>query len=157
MQSQLFTPTPFPLKSREPKRFYKRTPSPFKTLVLKEWSKEVDQDLRSSPAFSPLADFLRVTRPNPPEHQRPRIGIFLKEKEDSQGIWIERMIPGSPAEKAGLLSGGQLIAVEGKEISETVEIHEALSRKGWGKNISFTIIREGVKKEITVTLPPSNE
>lgn len=80
--------------------------------MLKEWSKEADQDLRSSPAFSPLADFLWVTRPNPPEHQRPRIGIFLKEKEDSRGLWIERVIPGSPAEKAGLLSGDQLIAVE---------------------------------------------
>ena len=61
----------------------------------------------------------------------------------------------SPAEKAGLLPGDQLIAVEGKEISEIEEIHEALSRKGWGKDISLTILREGAKKEITVTLPPS--
>ena len=68
-------------------------------------------------------------------------------------MWIERVVPGSPAEKAGLLPGDQLIAVEGKEISEVTDIHDALSRKGWGKDISLTIIREGAKKEITVTLP----
>ena len=30
-----------------PKRFYRRTPFPFKTLVMKEWTKEADQDLVS--------------------------------------------------------------------------------------------------------------
>jgi S1-C subfamily serine protease len=34
------------------------------------------------------------------------------------------------------------------------DIHDALSQKGWGKEITFTILREGVMKEITVTLPP---
>jgi len=137
-----------------PKRFYRRTPIPFKTIVLKEWSKEADQDFRFPSPSSPFADFIWVTRPNPPEQRRPRIGIFLKEKEDSGGLWIERVIPNSPAEKAGLVPGDQLIAVEGKEISEVKEIHDALARKGWGKDILLTIIREGVKKEITVTLPP---
>lgn len=135
-----------------PKRFYRRTPFPFKTIVLKEWIIEADQDFGSSVTSSLLADFLWMTRSNPPEQERPRIGIFLMEKEDSQGLWIERVIPGSPADKAGLLPGDQLIAVEGKEISEVTEIHDTLSRKGWGKDISLTIIHEGVKKEITVRL-----
>ena len=137
-----------------PKRFYRRTPVPFKTLVLKEWSKEADQDLGSFSASSPLADFLWVTRPNPPEQRRPRIGVFLKEGDGSQGLRIERVVPGSPAEKAGLAPGDHILAVEGNEISEVEEIHEALSRKGWGKDISLTVAREGMKKEITVTLPP---
>ena len=140
-----------------PKRFYRRTPFPFRTLVMKEWTKEADPDLLSSPASAPLADFLWVTRSNPPEQKRPRIGIYLKEKEESQGLWIERVVPGGPAEKAGLLPGDQLIAVEGKEISEVAEIHDALSRKGWGKDISLTILREGGKKEITVTLPSQKD
>ena len=137
-----------------PKRFHRRTPSPFKTIVLKEWTKEPDTDILSSSTSAPLADFLWVTPPNPPEQKRPRIGVTLREKEGAQGLWIERVVPGSPAEKAGLLSGDQLIAVEGKEISEVTEIHEALSRKGWGKDVSLTIIRQGEKKELTVTLPP---
>jgi hypothetical protein len=34
------------------------------------------------------------------------------------------------------------------------DIHHALAEKGWGNNITFIILREGLKKEITVTLPP---
>jgi uncharacterized iron-regulated protein len=140
-----------------PNRFYRRTPSPFKTIVLKEWSKEADQDFISSSASSPLADFLWLTAPNPPEQHRPRLGIFLKEKEGAEGLWIERVVPGSPAEEAGLLPGDQIIAVEGKVISEVSEIHHALSEKGWGSDITMTVIRDGEKKEIKVTLPPLKE
>jgi len=47
-----------------------------------------------------------------------------------------------------------LIAVEGIEIREVKEIHHALEQKGWGKDITLTINRQGKKKEITVQLPP---
>jgi S1-C subfamily serine protease len=50
-----------------------------------------------------------------------------------------------------------LIAVERIEIREVKEIHHALAEKGWGKDITLTIIREGMKKEITVTLPSVEE
>jgi regulator of sigma E protease len=68
-------------------------------------------------------------------------------------LWFERVTPGSPAEKVGLLPGDQLIAVEGIEIKEGKEIHHTLSEKGWGNDITFTIIRERMKKEVTVVLP----
>ena len=83
--------------------------------------------------------------------------MVVKEKEEPKGLWIERVIPESPAEKAGLLPGDQFIAVEGKEISKVKDIHDALFEKGWGKEITFTILRDGLKKEITVTLPPLKE
>ncbi len=83
--------------------------------------------------------------------------MILKIKEDLKRFWIERVLPGSPAEKAGLLTGDQLIAVEGIEIKEVKEIHHALSEKGWGNDITFTIIRERMKKEVTVVLPPLKE
>ncbi len=138
-----------------PKRFHRRTPAPYQTIVLKAWREKMDGDPMFTEASSPLANFLWITQPNPPEKKRPRIGVILKQqKEDQKGLWIERVIPESPAEKAGLLPGDQLIAVEGIEIREVKEIHHALEQKGWGKNITFTILREGKKKEITVKLPP---
>jgi S1-C subfamily serine protease len=68
--------------------------------------------------------------------------VILKTKEDLKGFWIERVLPGSPAEKVGLLPGDQLIAVEGIKIKEVKEIHHAISEKGWGNDIRFTIIWE---------------
>jgi hypothetical protein len=137
-----------------PKRFHRRTPSSYQTVVLKAWRENMDGDLAFTRASSLLANFLWITEPNPPEKKRPRIGVILNTKEESKGLWVERVLPGSPAEKAGLLPGDQLIAVEGIEIKEVKEIHHALSEKGWGNNVIFTISREGKQKEITVQLPP---
>jgi uncharacterized iron-regulated protein len=136
-----------------PSRLYRRMPVSFKTIVLKTWTKELDKDFTFTEASSPLANFLWITKPNPPEKKRPMIGVTLNTKEDSKGLWIERVLPGSPAEKAALLPGDQLIAVEGKEVTRVKDIHKALEQKGWGNDITFTIIREGTEKKITVKLP----
>jgi len=140
-----------------PKRFYRRTSIPYKTVVLKAWKEKVDEELTFAETSSPLANFLWITKPTPSEKKRPRMGIILKEREDPRGIWIERVIPESPAEKAGLLPGDQFIAIEGKEIAKVKDIHDALSGKGWGKEIRVVVIREGIRKEITVALPPFKE
>ncbi len=134
-----------------PNRLYRRTSIPYQNIVLKAWSEKINGDLTFTGASSPLAHFLWITEPNPPEKKRPRIGVILKTEKD---LVIEKVLPGSPAEKAGLLPGDQLFAVEGIEIGEVKEMHHALSEKGWGKDITVTIIREGKEKEITVQLPP---
>lgn len=138
-----------------PKRFYRRTLLPYKTIVLKEWKKNMEEDLNFDKVSSPVANFLWITKPAPPDKKRPRIGVLLRETEDPKRIWIERVIPGSPAEKAGLLAGDQLSAIDGKEVKKVKEIQDALAEKGWGKDVIITIIREGQKKELTVTLPPA--
>ena len=140
-----------------PNRFDRRTPTPYQTILLKAWREKMDGDFTFTGASSPLANFLWITKPNPPEKKKPRIGVILKTKEDSKGLWIERVLRGSPAEAAGLLPGDQLTEVEGIAISGVKEIHHALSEKGWGNDITFTIHREGKKKEITVQLPPAEE
>lgn len=137
-----------------PNRLHRRTPVPYQTVVLKTWRKEMNGDLFFSGAPSPLAHFLWVTKPNPPEKKKPRIGVILKTKEEAKGFIIEKVVPGSPAEKAGLLPDDQIIAAEGKEITRVKDIHRVLEQKGWGSNILFIIIREGQQKEITVGLPP---
>ncbi|MGQ9646082.1 MAG: PDZ domain-containing protein [Thermodesulfobacteriota bacterium] len=81
------------------------------------------------------------------------MGVIFREKEQPKGIWIERVVPQSPAEKAGLLPRDQFLAVDGKEVTTVKEIHDALAERGWGKDVTLTILREGLKKEITVILP----
>lgn len=140
-----------------PKRFYRRTLLPYKTIVLKEWKKNMEEDLNFDKVSSPVANFLWITKPAPPDKKRPRIGVLLRETEDPKRIWIERVIPGSPAEKAGLLAGDQLSAIDGKEVKKVKEIQDALAEKGWGKDVTVIILREGRKEEITVILPPLND
>ena len=178
-----------------PKRFFRRTPLPFKTLILKERKNNIgaDPDIRFTSLSQPLGDYLWITQPNPPEIKRPRIGVVFKEAnpstlrpegrgllrvdpepgfftpssktglgtaeraKDLEGLQIELVIPGSPAEKAGLLAGDQLLTVEGRGITKAKDIHDAVVQKGWAKDITFTILREGTKKEIMVTLPADDK
>ena len=114
-------------------------------------------DFAFSGPSKPVGDFLWITKPNPPEPKRPRIGVFLKPEEGTKGLRIEQVISGSPAEKAGLQAGDQLLSAEGKEITKIKDIHDALAEKGWGKDVTFMILREGSTKEITVTLPQESE
>jgi uncharacterized iron-regulated protein len=141
-----------------PNRLYRRISIPYQIVVLKAWREKIDDDFTFIGTSTSLANFLWITKPNPPEKKQPRIGVILKQqKEDQKGLWIERVIPDSPAEKAGLLPGDQLVAVEGKEVTRVKEIHQALEQKGWGADVTFTILRDGLKKEITVALPPPED
>jgi len=137
-----------------PQRFYRRTPYPFKTVVQLEWEKDLLEEVFFTDAPRPLANFLWLTNPVPSEKKRPRIGIVFKPKDGTPGLVIDRVIPASPAEKAGLLPGDRLLSVEGKDIAEVKEIHEILSRKGWGSEITLTLDRQGSVKEMKVMLPP---
>jgi uncharacterized iron-regulated protein len=136
-----------------PKRFYRRTPLPYQTIVLKTWKKNLDEDLSFSGTSEPIADFLWVTHPSPFEKKRPRIGVVLKETEEPARVLIERVIPGSPAEKAGLLPGDQFISIDGKEIAKLKDIHDAVVQKGRGKEIIMIILRDSSEKRIPITIP----
>ncbi len=135
-----------------PDRFYRRTSLPYQTIVLKAWKEKLDEDFTFTETSSPLANFLWLTPFNAPVKRRPSIGVVLKKREDQKGLWIERVLPNSPAEKAGLFSGDHLIMVEGKEIVKGKDIHDAVVQKGSGNSIHFILFREGVKKEISIPL-----
>jgi uncharacterized iron-regulated protein len=127
-----------------PKRFYRRTPLPYQTIVLKTWEKNLKETLAFSGASKPIADYLWITHPTPLEKKRPKIGVALKEKDDPSEVWIEQTFPGSPAEKAGLLPGDRILSVDGKEIKRLRDLHDAMVRKGSDKEILITLLREGV-------------
>lgn len=136
-----------------PKRFSRRMPLPYKTIVLKEWKRGMEDDPELVQSSLPLADYLWITHPSTLEKKRPRIGVVLKEKEEAPEVWIERVIPGSPAEKAGLLPGDQFVSIDGKEIAKLKDVHDAVVQKGRGKEIIIIILRDSSEKRIPITIP----
>ena len=79
------------------------------------------------------------------------IGI---EYDPDKGFVVERVIPGSPAEKAGLLPGDQLATLNGVEIKAENEKALMAARKEWkpGQVVHYTIKRNGATKSIDITL-----
>ena len=78
------------------------------------------------------------------------------EKVDSGGWEVTKVIPGSPAEEAGLRSGDVLITRNELEISEANEeaIHKALGAQKEGHTVDYTVKRDGYDRQITVTVGP---
>lgn len=101
---------------------------------------------------------LQFTRPRQPEPQqsarrgfRVRIGLIPSYSEQ-EGVLLEGVAPGSPAEKAGLKAGDRIIAVMGQRVKNIEELTSLYERMEAGKPVEFTVIREG--KEIKVQVTP---
>ncbi len=85
-------------------------------------------------------------------------------KED--GILVEAVRPGSPAQKAGLERGDVITQIDGKAVKinkdvtkSLVAMSSAVSKKKIGEHINLTVIRNGVTKIFDIVLEemPSEE
>ncbi len=85
------------------------------------------------------------------------LGMELDYKQAKKNLYVEKVIPGSPAEKAGLKPGDVIKALNGVEHSEK---NKAMKEE-WknivpGKQATFTIERDGEEKVVQlmpVTMP----
>jgi len=81
------------------------------------------------------------------------IGVELDKSKKTGVLSISKVIKGSPAEKAGIQIGDELLAING--ISFDKKNHEAMSKvKVPGKQVTCAIKRDGAKREIKLTLVP---
>jgi C-terminal processing protease CtpA/Prc len=72
------------------------------------------------------------------------------------GYKISKVVEDSPAQKAGLQPGDVLFALNGVRFSNENTVALAKARKDWkpGQSVTYTIKREGVDREISLTLAP---
>jgi len=97
----------------------------------------------------------------------PEIAQAMNLPSNQQGILIEQVEAGSPADSAGLngsfkpmtVNGGQIqiggdiiIAVDNQSISQLQDLQSALQLDSAGQQITLTIIRNGSREDIQVTL-----
>jgi predicted metalloprotease with PDZ domain len=85
------------------------------------------------------------------------VGIEYDDETVSDGGYkIYKVIDGSPAQKAGLQPGDVLYALNGVRLAKENKAALAKVRKDWkpGQSVTYTIKREGVDREIKLTLAP---
>lgn len=75
----------------------------------------------------------------------------------SSGVLITNVVPGSPAESAGLKRGDIIIDADGKKISEMGEIINSISNSMPGKEMTFTVVRDGKETKIKAKLAKKEE
>lgn len=97
--------------------------------------------------------------------RRKYIGVYLDElnKEmsaffgvkDGTGLLVNRLTPGSPAEKAGLKVGDVIVKAEGRPVATVNELSGAVQDKKKGDKIKLEILRD--KKPLSVDVVVEEE
>lgn len=88
--------------------------------------------------------FLGVVHAPVPPPDRERLGL-------RGGALVERVLPGSPASRAGLEAGDIIVSIGGKEVSSD-SLSEALSAHRAGEEIEIVYLRDGRKVSARVRL-----
>jgi serine protease Do len=70
--------------------------------------------------------------------------------ESVHGALITDVVPGSPAEKAGIVRGDVIQKVNGNEIKDTVALVNRISESEVGATLTLGLTRDGQPKEVTV-------
>ncbi len=100
---------------------------------------------------------------------RPRLGVQVAADETAQrlgveqGVLIVKVMPNSAAAQAGLQGtrrgpsgdieiGDVVVAVDGKPVANSRDLNEALAQHKVGDSVTLTIVREGKRQDLRVTL-----
>jgi len=136
-----------------PKKVIRRMPMPYAILLTKEIStpeqKEgrlMDVELPNVPLLP--ADFQWCVPFESIEGKRVRMGIGMEEKEGR--LLVASVATGSPAEKAGIAKGDELVAFDGKPVRESLDVVFLVGEKRDGDTARVTVRRGG--EETTLDL-----
>ena len=73
----------------------------------------------------------------------------------AEGVTATEVVPGSPAEQAGVTRGDVLLAVNGAPVETAADVIEFEHRAVTGSRLSYTIVRLGTHEALQVTLAPA--
>lgn len=98
--------------------------------------------------------------------QRSWIGIdfqpLLKSEQEKRGVLVSGVIPGSPADAAGVKPGDIVTALDGAPVSvrfreELPEFNRSLLAKPVGKDVKLALERQGAALELTIRSEPRDD
>ena len=104
----------------------------------------------AEPAATQPANRYRIGLGCTDVHPAVRAQLGLAER---QGLLVEQVMPGSPAEKAGIKQYDVVLRTNGRELRDLTELVQAVNESA-GKELALTIIRRGAEQSVQVTPEP---
>ena len=83
--------------------------------------------------------------------RRGFIGVQFRPTPGQQGSFITNVVPGGPADKAGIQAGDIIIKFNNVEIKKPNDLPKAVHKAAVEKKSSLTFLRNGKKKKISIT------
>ncbi len=77
---------------------------------------------------------------------------LAKENNLVKGAYIQSVISGSPAEKAGLSAGDIIIKIDGTSLTQEYQISRVVSQRKVGDSLILTVWKDGQIREVKATL-----
>lgn len=109
-----------------------------------------------------LAAGLAVTLPAPASADGGWLGVSLQAVDDDlrdaldldrrEGVLIADVVPGSPADDAGLEDGDVLLEVDGREMTSERRLRRAIDRHDPDDEVEILLLRDGERVRVTATL-----
>ncbi len=72
----------------------------------------------------------------------------------AQGARVERVEPGSPAEKAGLAAGDVLLRFDGERVRSAAQLARLVRETPDGRSVALEVWRDGTVRQLTAELSP---
>lgn len=72
--------------------------------------------------------------------------------ERTRGALVSRVLPGSPAEAAGLRVGDVILAYDGREVPKSSALPAMVGRTEIGSTADLTVLREGERQQLSVRI-----
>jgi len=80
----------------------------------------------------------------------PILGVTVAMAEE--GLVIEQVLEGSPADRAGVEAGDRLIQIGGREVSELAGLRRVIARHGYADGLDVVVERDGKRLELAADL-----
>lgn len=93
-----------------------------------------------------------TSRPMRMAERRGVLGLAVSEPGDSGGAPITRLVPGLPAEKAGLKVGDAILEIDGVPLTTAARLSDTLAEKRPGETVALSVRRNGRAEEVKVQL-----
>jgi len=77
--------------------------------------------------------------------------------DNQNGAFVNQVMPGSAAEKAGLQAGDIIVSVNGKPIASFGELRAKIGTMGAGKEVRLGVVRDGKERQVKVTLMEASD
>lgn len=79
------------------------------------------------------------------------LGVVVEESDEG-GVQIVRVLPGTPADEAGLEAGDVVTKIDDTEVDDAAALGEAVGDHGPGDEVTLTVERDGETETVTAEL-----